>query len=242
MINARGLLGTTGPHYPQTYDQRLLIVWVEALASQFKVYFPPDIVSMLIEELESDFSYDYLQQFPYVLRIVSGNSFKRKEYSQGFSLPNVEFMSYDFVEIQGTEDEIVEHKLSQLPDEPDEVMMIDDTSLELKALDGFPGPYVKAFFSKVSHESVCSKLAALGTNDAYVVHTIGVSLRSHKFSQMFRFPVKWGASCGEGHSFDPYCYFRSQPLAKLNGYFRQIIAFWIKMLIIRYSKLKESEL
>lgn len=56
-------------------------------------------------------------------------------------------MSRDVVEIQGTMEEIVGHKLSQVAPliGEDEAVIVDDTGISLEALGGFPGVYAKDF-------------------------------------------------------------------------------------------------
>jgi inosine/xanthosine triphosphate pyrophosphatase family protein len=241
-IGRQGNLIHEGIHYPQKYDQSLLVQFLQGVCLLYGFHFPLDIVGLLCDEIESDFSAEYLAQFPFVIRVVSGNSYKRQEYSYGFSLPSVEFVSYDFVEIQGTGEEIVLDKLVQLPEEDHVVMVVDDTALELCALGGFPGPYVKSFFRHVDYDELGPKLEALGDTRAVVCHSIGVLFQRKTYLYTFRFPVLWGVSSGEGHSFDPYCYYKHTPLIKLNGHFRQIIAFWIKVLLVRnFDRMKTDD-
>lgn len=213
----------------------LVVPLLAKIASLYGCVYHSGLVGLFLRELSADFSREYLTQFPHVIRIVSGNEFKRKEYAQGFGNAGVEFLSYEFVEIQGTVEEIVEHKLDQVPEVANEVIVVDDTALELVALDGFPGPYVKSFFQSSCIGELDKKLTKLGDKRAYVVHTIGVKFNGYRAVQAVRFPVFWGAMASPGHDFDPYCYYKSRPLTALNGFFRYVIAFWIKVMIRRIN-------
>jgi len=144
-------ISSEGPHHPCMYSRPLLVAFLNKVAYLYGFTIDPLVTGALLEELESDFSTEYLHKFPYVMRIVTGNSYKRKEYSNAFGLSSIEFLDYTFQEIQGTTEEIVLDKVSQLKVEDTEIVIVDDTGLEMVALDGFPGPYVKPFFSSFEH-------------------------------------------------------------------------------------------
>jgi inosine/xanthosine triphosphate pyrophosphatase family protein len=232
-----GQIYSEGPHHPQTYNQKVLVSFLKAVASVYDCNVNPGFIGLLLEELEADFSESYLREFPHVIRIVSGNQFKRKEFSNGFGMPSVEFVSYEFVEIQGSTEEIVIHKLDQLtPPLISEIVVVDDTSLELSALDGFPGPYVKPMLAVSPIDKIGDKLSKLGDSSGLVVHTIGVRFFSHTTVLVVKFPIVWGLPSGVGQSFDPYCYYDGKPLTALNGWFRHVIAFWIKIMVQRVGR------
>lgn len=80
----------------------------------------------------------------------------------------------EITEIQGTKTEIAYDKLLKACRlNPNKYVMIDDTSIEIEALNGFPGPYGKDFLkigfdcienlvSKVGRETVASCVIGLG--------------------------------------------------------------------------------
>jgi len=233
-INQNGDLSRQGPHHPGVYDRGVLVSFLRELASVYAVSYDEGLIGLLLLELEEDFSQEYLDAFPHVIRVVTGNGFKRKEYSSGFGKPGVEFLTYEFVEIQGGEDTIIDNKLSQVPPVyHDEVVVVDDTSLSMTALDGFPGPYVKPFFAQSDIKSFGEKLNRLGSNEGLVVHSVGVRFRLSQFILIVKFPIVWGPECGDGQMFNPYCYYGEKPLTALNGWFRHVIAFWIKVILLR---------
>ena len=57
---------------------------------------------------------------------------------------NVESNAIDLPELQGTSDEIVIEKAKHAAKLLNCTVLVDDTSLELNALGGLPGPYIKA--------------------------------------------------------------------------------------------------
>jgi len=105
-------ISSEGPHHPCMYSRPLLVAFLNKVAYLYGFTIDPLVTGALLEELESDFSTEYLHKFPYVMRIVTGNSYKRKEYSNAFGLSSIEFLDYTFQEIQGTTEEIVLDKVS----------------------------------------------------------------------------------------------------------------------------------
>ena len=81
------------------------------------------------------------------LAIVTGNSLKFRELSAKLS----EFFDCEqkvlegYYEIQGTQEEIIRHKLLAAYEAFQEPVLVDDTSLHFAELGGFPGPYIKDF-------------------------------------------------------------------------------------------------
>lgn len=240
VINDLGDLVNDGPHHPSLYSEILMVSFLQAIAKTYEFPIYPGLIGLFLQEIAVDFSREYMSEFPYVIRVVSGNTFKRKEYESAFGQARVEFLSYEFVEIQGTVEEIVQHKLDQLKEVDVEVVMVDDTALELVALDGFPGPYVKSLFQCSQMPKLEEKLTKLGDNRAFVVHTIGVKFKGVDYVQAVRFPVIWRTPDSPGHNFNPYCYYKHRPLTDLNGFFRHVIAFWIKIILQRINTRTQS--
>jgi len=234
VVDDKGILSENSTHYPSIYSPNLLVQLLQKISKLYEFVIGPGLVGMFLSEIQIDMSPDYMMNFPYVLRIVTGNEFKRREYEYGFSLPCVEFCSYKFVEIQGLQEDIIVDKLDQFAHITSEVIMVDDTSLELVALDGFPGPYVRPFFSQTPIAKLGDKLEKLGSNDAYVVHTVAVQFKTYRTIQVVRFPVIWGVPMSQGHDFDPYCYYQGKPLTEHGGWFRKVISFWIKVILTRH--------
>jgi len=79
--------------------------------------------------------------------IVTGNSLKFNELSLELSkLFNCEQRTLDnYCEIQGTPEEIINHKLQASYEAFKKPVICDDTSVHFEELGGFPGPYIKDF-------------------------------------------------------------------------------------------------
>lgn len=86
------------------------------------------------------------------LAIVTGNKLKFRELSnflnEYFECEQV--IIKDLVEIQGTPEEILTHKLNLAYSKMNIPVLVDDTSLHFDFLNGFPGPYGKDFFDRMT--------------------------------------------------------------------------------------------
>ena len=68
----------------------------------------------------------------------------------------------DIVEIQGSKEEIIKEKLKTAFNYFKEPVLVDDTSLEIEELGGFPGPYIKDFVKTLGLKNIAKKFD--GTN------------------------------------------------------------------------------
>lgn len=115
-----------------------------------------------------------------VVYFISGNENKKKEAQAAFKEfdldPWLKFIDMDLQEIQGTPEEIVrakcEEAMKQNKDLDDEEFFIEDTSLYLNALHGFPGPYIK-YFEEMGLENIVKIVDKLGNNSAKAISMIG---------------------------------------------------------------------
>lgn len=81
------------------------------------------------------------------LFIVTGNAVKFKELKHKLEqFFDCEQKVFDEPEIQGTLAEIIKHKLDRAYEVFKHPVLVDDTSVHLEALNGFPGPYAKDFW------------------------------------------------------------------------------------------------
>lgn len=107
------------------------------------------------------------------IHFVTTNDKKKIELEACLGLP-VAQIKIDIAEIQGTKEEVALDKLQKaMVGNEDKIVIIDDTSIEIKALNGFPGPYGKDFIkigfdviekivSKMGRETVASTMIGLG--------------------------------------------------------------------------------
>lgn len=99
-----------------------------------------------------------------------------KKYEEMKSLINIPLEQYyeDIIEIQGSSEEIAIHKVKTAfnKKKEDVIILIDDVSLELKALCNFPGPYIKDFL-KIGYESIERIVKELG-REAEAICTLAI--------------------------------------------------------------------
>ncbi len=82
------------------------------------------------------------------LAIVTGNTLKFRELSLKLGeFFDCEQKQVDGYEIQGKPEDILRHKLAHAFEVLQEPVLVDDTSVHFSALNGFPGPYIRDFFS-----------------------------------------------------------------------------------------------
>ncbi len=121
---------------------------------------------------------------------ISGNENKKKEVSavfKEFGLKHeLKFISMDLPEIQGTAEEIIKAKCEEAIRQNNtllrEEFFIEDTSLYLTALYGFPGPYIKDF-ERIGLENIFKIADKLGNTGAKAVSILGYC-NDGKFSKI----------------------------------------------------------
>ncbi len=94
------------------------------------------------------------------LLIVTGNKIKFEELSSGLKdFFECEQQILNEPEIQGTPEEIIKHKLVVAYKQFGGNIFVDDTSVHLNELNGFPGPYMKDFWKCFTPEQMGQKFA-----------------------------------------------------------------------------------
>ncbi|WUR04540.1 inosine triphosphate pyrophosphatase [Vairimorpha necatrix] len=123
-----------------------------------------------------------------IIYFVTSSNRKFVEVSDQFDL-HFEQLNMEITEIQGTKEEIAIHKLKNVCQlHPEKWIMIDDTSIDIDALNGFPGPYAKDFLnmgldcienlvSKVGRESVLSCILGLGNYNQGIFEIFSGSIK-----------------------------------------------------------------
>jgi len=92
------------------------------------------------------------------IKIVTTNDLKFSHISNFLSKEFIcEKATLDITEIQGSKDEIVKHKLQIAFNYFKEPVLVDDTSLEIEDLGGFPGPYIKDFVKTFGLKNIAQK-------------------------------------------------------------------------------------
>ena len=94
------------------------------------------------------------------LFIVTGSPFKFKDLSAELGkFFDCEQKIFDKPEIQGDPEEIIRHKLKTVYDIFKQPVLVDDVSVSMEALNGFPGPYMKDFWKHLTPEEMGKKFA-----------------------------------------------------------------------------------
>ncbi|MBP6060501.1 MAG: non-canonical purine NTP pyrophosphatase [Candidatus Pacebacteria bacterium] len=94
------------------------------------------------------------------LLIVTGNIMKFRELSLGLSeFFDCEQAIFDEPEIQGDAEEILNYKVKKAYEFFKQPLLVDDVSVHLDYLGGFPGPYMKDFFKHLTPYEMGNKFA-----------------------------------------------------------------------------------
>ncbi len=89
---------------------------------------------------------------------VTGNKIKADYMAEFLGMP-INHTSLELDEIQSLDlKKIVEHKLRQAYRLLNRPVVVEDVSLEFKALGGLPGPFIKFFVEKVPFKILCSSV------------------------------------------------------------------------------------
>lgn len=94
------------------------------------------------------------------LLIVTGSPFKFEDLA--FKLKDYfdcEKKIFNEPEIQGSPEEIIKHKLKTVYDIYKQPVLVDDVSVHIDELKGFPGPYMKDFWKCFTPEEMGKKFA-----------------------------------------------------------------------------------
>jgi inosine triphosphate pyrophosphatase len=107
------------------------------------------------------------------LFIVTGNLMKFRELSAKLGeFFECEQKTLDEPEIQGKPQEIIKHKLKLAYQKLKHPVLVDDTSLHIEELNGFPGPYIKDFWQCFTPQEMGTKFAG---SRMKVINHIGLS-------------------------------------------------------------------
>ncbi|KAB8078732.1 non-canonical purine NTP pyrophosphatase, rdgB/HAM1 family [Aspergillus leporis] len=91
------------------------------------------------------------------------------------STATLEVLDINIPEIQGTVEEITREKCRAAAETIGGPVLVEDSALEMRALGGLPGAYVKAFVETVGNEGLNKIIAAFDDKTAEAVCTFGYS-------------------------------------------------------------------
>ncbi|KAI5181679.1 inosine triphosphate pyrophosphatase [Nematocida sp. AWRm80] len=98
-----------------------------------------------------------------MISIVTGSPRKKDEITRYIDgRIEYQFVSYDLDEIQGTATEIIEKKAREAYKLIKGPLLVEDYSLYIDFLGGFPGPYIKSILAAKQLSKIISTLSALG--------------------------------------------------------------------------------
>lgn len=117
------------------------------------------------------------------LVFLTGNQHKLSETKRILSY-SIENINLDLEEIQGNSEEIIQHKIDLAYSKIKKPLFVEDVSLEIKAWNGFPGPYIKWLNESIGKESVSKMMQGETNRNAKAVCLIGY--RDSKRTYFFR--------------------------------------------------------
>ena len=103
------------------------------------------------------------------LFFVTGNKHKFEEVKHYLSGIDIHQKSFDITEIQGSPMEIAKEKAKQAAKLTNAPVIVDDTSLQLTAWKGMPGPYIVHFMKAIGPEGLYKMLSPFADKSAEVV-------------------------------------------------------------------------
>jgi inosine triphosphate pyrophosphatase len=99
-----------------------------------------------------------------VVTYITGNP-KKAEYLESYLGHHIEYKNVDLDEIQSLDlKEILQHKVRQAYAEVKGPVIVEDTSLELKALGRLPGPFIRFFLEEMDYQDICNLLEGKDRN------------------------------------------------------------------------------
>jgi len=113
------------------------------------------------------------------LLIVTGSSFKFNDLSAKLNeFFDCEQREWNQPEIQGDGDEIIKHKLARAYEIFKQPVLVDDVTVHIKELNGFPGPYMKDFWKCFTPQEMGVKFAG---SKIKAICRLGLSRREGDF-------------------------------------------------------------
>jgi len=224
---------TLARHHPKKYMYYRLSMLVRKIMKQNSWEIIPEQVAYITEKCEKDFEGEFLDFFPYTIRVFTKNEVKKVNYLDIF--PKAKFEVFEFEEIQADVDDVTRSKLDQIEDGETSTMdVVDDVGMELYAMDGAPGPYVKYFMETLKPVGI-EKLCVKNDERRVLIHqSVAVSYWMHGTRQRIMyhayFPCKWRLVPGRaGYGYDPYVEYEGCPLAYLQkeSRFVTIMMGWV---------------
>ncbi len=114
-----------------------------------------------------------------VLYFITGNNGKFLEAQKELAPIQIEQKNIDLIEIQSLDTkEVIENKLKEALKQINGEYFVEDVSISLDALNGFPGPLIKWFLKAVGREGIYEICKSKNNFNAIAICTIGYSNNS----------------------------------------------------------------
>lgn len=102
---------------------------------------------------------------------VTGNKGKLREVNHILKDNPITNQDVDLEEIQGSIEEIAEHKARTAANFVKGPVLVEDTALEFNAMKGLPGPYIKWFLKKLDNDGLVKMLEGFEDKGARAICT-----------------------------------------------------------------------
>jgi len=226
---------TTAGHYPSRFTRIRLSMFVRQMSRNNGWDLKDSEIANIVLMCASDFSDDYMDFFPYTVRIFTGNENKRRAYRTAFDGKPVQFCVYEFIEPQEDELKVVAAKMTDIEEtqpDPDEIAVVDDTGIALYALQGNPGPMIKPFLQRMTCNQLADLLEKVGETRGHLDVTIGVTYNREETYQRIvvsaSFPIRWQHQMSERDSgFDESVVYKDHSLAQGHESPHQVLLEWM---------------
>ena len=111
------------------------------------------------------------------LTFITGNEHKFNEVR--LIIPSIERISVDLIEIQELDPQkIIEHKLHEAAMKMEGNFIVDDVSLKINALNGFPGPLIKWLEKSIKAQGIYDLVKDKSDKSATAICSIGARINN----------------------------------------------------------------
>jgi len=108
-----------------------------------------------------------------MIKFITGNSNKFNEVQAMLRLP-IEQLNIDLPEIQSLDpQEVIRAKLEAALQHHKGSLMVEDNSMNMEALNGLPGPFIKWFEHAMGNDGLVDLVQKLGNSGVRITSTIG---------------------------------------------------------------------
>ncbi|KAJ5855409.1 uncharacterized protein N7529_009353 [Penicillium soppii] len=181
---------------------------------------------------------------PITINFITGNKHKLRETKAILgNMVQISNQRVNTTEIQGSLEEIATDKCRKAAIAVNGPVLIEDSALEFRALKGFPGPYIRPFFSALGNDGLHKLLTAYEDKAARAVCTFAFSAGPRSEPILFQgytegmIVPKRGQG---GFAFDPIFEFEGKTYAEMTFDYKNTVSERFKALEKFKSWLQDS--